>query len=394
MTHAGRRIAVITTMCAAVLGAVIAPTAHADSDAVQDAMQQTVAAGVPGSYAQTVTRRDDWYGSAGVGDVRTGGAPDPTGRFRAGSVTKTFVATVVLQLVAEGRFGLDDKIADHLPGLLPYPEPITIRQLLQHTSGLPRDIVHWKHPEEIDTQRWRRFEPTELIKLGTDGKPLLFAPGTGFSYSNIGYTTLGLLVEKTTGHDLDDELTRRIFRPLHLSDTSFPEHFPFMLRPAARGYEQIYLPEDGLTDVTSYVMSRLWGSGNLVSSTNDLNDFFRALLGGKLLPAEQLTEMKRARPNALGPFGYGLGLMTRPSPCGGPAWWGHGGDVAGYNTWSMHTGDLTKQVTVGMNQDLSAPTAAHENAVSNVLPAALCDQPQPRTTTTERAPHLGPQLGE
>ncbi|GAB2957319.1 serine hydrolase domain-containing protein [Saccharothrix stipae] len=307
-------------------------------------------------------------------------------------MTKTFVATVVLQLVGEGRLGLDDPVADHLPGLLPYAEPITVRQLLGHTSGVPRDIAHWQTLEEVDTKRWETFTPPQLVRLATDGRPLLFPPGTGFSYSNVGYTVLGMLVERVTGRSLAGELERRVFRPLHLWDTSFPTYQPFVVNPVARGYERLYGETAPLTDVTTYVWSRLWASGNLISSPDDLNRFFHALLVGHLLPDDLLAQMKDARPRSIGPFGYGLGLMRWPSPCGGEDWWGHGGDLPGYNTWSLHTTDLTRQVSAGMNQDSTAPAAAHENMLLTVVPTALCEEVPMSTTTAADIPYLGPTL--
>lgn len=387
-----KRVSVVVGLCAALVAVLVAGAQASPASPVRDALEEAVAAGAPGTYAAVVDESGDWHGSAGVGDLRTSKAPAPLGRFRAASVTKPFVATVVLQLVAEGRLGLDDPVADHLPGLLPYAEPITIRQVLGHTSGLPRDIEHWQTLEEIDTKRWEQFEPTELVRLATDGAPLLFPPGTGFSYSNIGYTTLGLLVEKVTRRSLNAELNRRLFRPLALRDTSFPSDFPFLVRPAARGYERLYGEQAPLTDVTTYVWSRVWASGNLVTSSDDLNRFFRALLGGELLPDELLLEMQDARPQALGPFGYGLGLMTLPSTCGGPDWWGHGGDVPGYNTWSMHTEDVTRQVTAGMNQDVTAPVEAHGAMLFGVVPAALCGAAAPTLASAAEVPYLGPTL--
>ncbi|MFC5285938.1 serine hydrolase domain-containing protein [Actinokineospora guangxiensis] len=365
----------------------LAPSASAAPPAVEGALHAVVAAGAPGGYAQVV--RGGTVERASAGLARTGGQaePDPTGRFRAASVTKTFVATVVLQLVGEGRLGLDDTVAEHLPGLLPYPEPITVRQLLGHTSGVPRDMAHWSGPEAVDTERWKRFTPRQLVRAATDGVPLLFAPGTSFAYSNTGYTVLGMLVEEVTGRPLWVEVAARITVPLGLRDTEFPTHQPFLLRPAARGYEQLY-PDAPPTDVTTYVMSRIWASGNLISSPRDLNRFFDALLDGRLLRPAELAAMKDARPNALGPFGYGLGLMSLASPCGGPAWWGHGGDWPGYNTWSMHTEDTARQVTAGMNIDITAPADAHAAMLNQVLPSALCAGP----TTLSASPIPVPDL--
>ncbi len=387
-----RRAGVVVGVVAALAAGLVSGADASPGSPVRDALGQVVASGVPGAYAAVVDEGDTWRGSAGVGDLRTGRAPDARGRIRVASVTKTFVATVVLQLVDEGRLGLDDPIAEHLPGLLPYVEPITVRQLLGHTSGVPRDIPHWQTLEEIDTKRWVAFTPTQLVRIATDGVPLLFPPGTGFSYSNVGYTVLGLLVEHVTGHSLGGELERRVIRPLHLRDTAFPTYQPFLVHPAARGYERLYGEKAPLTDVTTYVWSRLWASGNIISSPDDLNRFFRALLGGRLLSDDLLAQMKDVRPGAIGFFGYGLGLMNWPSPCDGPDWWGHGGDVPGYNTWSLHTTDLTRQVSAGMNQDITAPAAAHEAMVFGVLPTALCDEVPMTTATAADIPYLGPAL--
>lgn len=386
-TRKVRGTAVVLGLCTAVTTG-LTPPLHAEPHSPLDiAVEAVVTAGAPGVYAVAESGGDSEHAAAGVARLGSGRSPDTGGRFRAGSVTKTFVATVVLQLVAEGRIRLDDPVNDHLPGLLPYTEPITIRQLLGHTSGLPRDIPHWNSPEEIDTRRWEVFTPAQLVREATQGVPLLFPPDTSFSYSNIGYTVLGMLVERVTGRSLATEVTRRISAPLGLRDTTLPTYQPFLLRPAARGYEQ--LRADGApTDVTTYVMSRVWGSGNLVSSARDLNRFFDALLEGRLLPEEQLTEMKTVRPGVLGGIDYGLGIMSVPSPCGGPDWWGHGGDWPGYNTWSLHTEDTERQLTAGMSIDLTAPVEAHSAMLNAVAVTALCDSSAPHATTVLEKPDL------
>lgn len=386
-TRSARRTAVVLGLCTALTAGLTSPL-HAEPDSpLGTALDSVVMAGAPGAYAVTESGTVSEHAVAGVSRLGSSRLPDAGGRFRAGSVTKTFIATVVLQLVAEDKVRLDDPVNDHLPGLLPYPEPITVRQLLGHTSGLPRDISHWASPEEIDTRRWEAFTPAELVRQATEGVPLLFPPDTSFSYSNIGYTVLGVLVEQLTGRSLAAELTRRISAPLRLRDTALPAYQPFLLRPAARGYERLH--ENGAaTDVTTYVMSRVWASGNLVSSARDLNRFFDALLDGQLLPEEQLTEMKTVRPGVLGGFDYGLGLMSVPSPCGGPDWWGHGGDWPGYNTWSLHTEDTERQMTAGMSIDLSAPTEAHAAMLNAVAPTALCAGPAHQLATALEKPDL------
>ncbi|NYI08209.1 serine hydrolase domain-containing protein [Allostreptomyces psammosilenae] len=343
---------------------------------LQAALDGIPAAGVPGALALVEDEQGRWLGGSGVADVRNGRAVDPAGRYRAASVTKTFVATVVLQLVAEGRLGLDDPVADHLPGLLPYPEPITVRQLLQHTSGLPRDIVHWHDLTEVDTARWRDYRPLDLVAEATR-QPLAFAPGTGWQYSNIGYTVLGLLIEEVTGHSLNQALTSRVLRPLGLRDTYLSGSFPFVLRPAFRGYELLYEPYTSFTDVTDYNVSRVWASGSLVSSARDLNRFYGALLEGELLPAEQLAEMQRTVPIAEGsPVGYGLGLFRLPVWCGDgmTAAWGHGGDLPGFSNWALWAEDTGAQIAVAMSQSLTLDPESTGLALNGVLAAGLCGE--------------------
>jgi D-alanyl-D-alanine carboxypeptidase len=333
--------------------------AHAAVDPRQAAMDSAVQAGIPGMVA---VARDGWRGTSGTGDIHTGAKPDPSGRFRIASVSKSFVATLVLKQVAAGRVRLDDPIARYLPGLLPYPEPITVRQLLQHTSGLPRDLAvqfTWASLEEIDTERFVHFGETEAVHDSTI-QPLLFPPGTSWSYSNTGYNVLAMLVEKVTGKRLERVLAEAITGPLHLRDTFLPRDFPFLPDAATHGYEQLY--PTGLTDVTIYNYSRYFGAGNIISSASDLNRFFHALLGGQLLPPDLLAQMKTTVP-ARNPDGsypgydYGLGLMRIPLQriCGKDiAVWGHGGDLFGFNTWSMSTESADSQITTLANLDITA----------------------------------------
>ncbi|GAB3884001.1 serine hydrolase domain-containing protein [Kibdelosporangium lantanae] len=328
-------------------------------------MDAAVASGMPGMFGVAT----DWHGTSGVGDVTTGRKPNTSGRFRIGSVSKTFVATLVLKQVAAGRIVLDDPIAKYLPGLLPYPEPITVRQLMQHTSGLPRDLVpslSWGSLEEVDTERFVHFDEAEAIHDSTI-QPLLFEPGTSWSYSNTGYNVLAMLVEKVAHKPLELLIAQDIAIPLGLRDTSLPRDFPFLLNPATHGYEQLYPAPHALTDVTTYNLSRYFGAGGMVSSAQDLNRFFHALLGGKLLPQNLLAQMETTVParNADGSYAgldYGLGLMRVPLKpiCGvDQDIWGHGGDIFGYNTWSMHSQDGTRQITTVANQDITvAPVTA------------------------------------
>ena len=298
-----------------------------------------------------------WTGASGVADLRTARPMRPSDRFRA--LTKPFVATVVLQLVEEGRLSLSDTVERWLPGILPYGDQITVRQLLNHTSGVP-DYFFEPFLELYGGNRFRSWRPRELVALIAD-RPPDFPAGTAWSYSNTGYVLAGLIVERVTGHRLGRELKRRIFRPLRLRDTSFPTDFPFLLGRHARGYsleldvEQGFI-EGPLFDITVYNPSFAWGAGNIVSDVEDLARFFRALLGGRLLPPALLAEMKT--PVEIEPgFGYGLGLDVSDSPCG--PLFGHSGSIPGFLNTMLSSEDGTHQFGAMMNAN-EPPAAVWE----------------------------------
>ncbi|WET80451.1 serine hydrolase [Amycolatopsis sp. QT-25] len=362
------RRSIVAIACAALLSVTAFPAAAAGkTDPRQTAMDAAIAAGIPGMVAVS----DGFRGVSGVADIDRPGKPDASGRWRIASVSKVFVATLVLQLVAEKRVGLDEPVRRYLPGLLPYPEPITVRQLLQHTSGLPRDLATedtWASGPEVDTERFAHFDSDDQIRLSVSKQPLQFEPGTSWAYSNTGYNVLGLLVEKITRKPLECALAERVTGPLHLRDTSLPRDFPFLIRPAARGYEQLYDAPRGLTDVTTYNYSRYFGAGGMVSSGKDLNRFFEALFGGRLLPAELLAQMKKTVPVG-GGMEYGLGLMKLNLKTAGAcaediSIWGHGGDLPGFATLSFQD-DSGKNISTLATVDI---TASPDAALKRQLP--------------------------
>jgi D-alanyl-D-alanine carboxypeptidase len=199
---------------------------------LQRLLDQLVAAGAPGAAGWVQDDNGAQPAASGVADLRTGGPMRPELHFRAGSLTKSLVATVVLQLVAEGRLSLQDSLDRRLPGILPYGEQVTLRQLLNHTSGVPHN---WATVEQTLYRspggRSRDWTPRELVALVAD-QPPDFPPGTAWSYSNTGYHLLGLVVEAAGGSTLGQELHRRIVAPLGLHGTSFPESSPDHPEPA------------------------------------------------------------------------------------------------------------------------------------------------------------------
>ncbi|WBP90645.1 serine hydrolase domain-containing protein [Kitasatospora cathayae] len=315
-----------------------------------------------------------WRNATGVADLGTGRPADPDGRFRIGSTTKTFVATTLLQLVGERRLDLDDRLECLLPGVVPNSTAITVRQLLNHTSGIAN---YTQDPAfEFTDQDWltdRRFQPYSLQALVdiADRYPPAFPPGRDWGYSNTNFVLIGMIIEKLTGHSWQEEVTRRIIRPLHLTGTSMPGNSPFIPGPHAHGYLKT---DAGPADVTLLDPSMAGSAGAGISTTADLTTFVGALLGGRLLPPAELAEMQRTSPNG-GGRSYGLGLQRVDTPCG--TFWGHAGGIPGYSTLMLGSADGKRQFAASLTvYDVGDGTAA--NAAWNRLTAtALCGTQAP-----------------
>ncbi|MDR3079667.1 MAG: beta-lactamase family protein [Streptomyces sp.] len=397
-SHRTAAVTVTTLLAATLLASTAAPALAApaaahprprsvDGAALQRALEQVTADGIPGAVAEVRDGNRAWSGAAGVEELGGTRRPSPDARFRIGSVTKTFVATVVLQLVAEKKIGLDDRIDRHLPGLIPtsedengrpihYGDRITVRQLLHHTSGLANytDSLFVSSGGDFDVLRTHHYTPPQLIGMALDMKADT-EPGGAWAYSNTNYVVLGLLVERATGSTLGQEIDRRIVRPLRLENTSMPT----TSRIAGRhlhGYERFPRPSDPLTDITEYDPDVFWGPGNMISTAHDLNVFSRALLDGRLLPAALGAEMRRLTPDDEVPQGrfYGLGLEGRTVFCAdGSMMLGHTGSVPGYQTFTFSTPDGTRQATLALSSDtdITRNEKAAGDAVT-FMGAALC----------------------
>ena len=332
--------------------------------------------GVTGVQARVITPE-------GRNLVATSGRSVPAdGRFRIASTRKAFVATVALQLVGEHRLSLDDRVERWLPGVVPDGRRITVRQLLQNTSGIRDDEPGYTTPAEYLEQRYDVHTRDELVARAA-AHPLLFPPGTGWAYSNTGFLLAGMVIERVTGRSLRREVTDRIVRPLGLRHTTWPGTEPTLPRPHARAYQ--LFPTGDLVDVTEQVPD---DPDAIVSTTQDLNTFFRTLLAGGLLAPAQLAEMKRTVPVSpevaqIWPHGrYGLGLARRPLPCGG-VYWGHDGGDAGYITGTGVTEDGRRSAVVSMSTALGDSLDhqfQQQRVADRLIQDALC------ATTTGRVP--------
>ena len=334
-------------------------------------LQQVVAAGSPGVIALVNDGHSVKLQAAGVADKASGRAMRPTDRFRAGSNTKSFVATVALQLVGEGKLKLTDTVEQWLPGILPYGDQVNLRQLLNHTGGVP-DYVPVLEREMLEGGRnaTRTYSPRQLVARVADKQPD-FAPATGWNYSSTGYILAGLIIERATGHQLGHELEQRIIKPLHLRHTSFPTDTTAIEGAHSHGYGEV----DGtVRDVTVFNASAGWAAGGLVTTVTDGVHYWRALLGGKLLAPAQLSAMKTTVQIAKGfPHTYGLGIFKYRTQCG--TMWGHGGDLPGFSSEFVNSEDGKLQAAVIVNV--------------NPIPKAVAGEPLGGAKITAAAKALG-----
>ena len=368
MSAAAVAVAVLTGSSVSGAGASTATGPTHDAAVLRHQLHALVAAGVPGAVLVVRDGDEQLRLSAGTSNLATGTPMRVDNRFKIGSITKTFVATVVLDLVRDGKVRLGDTVAQWLPGLVPNGAHITVKQLLRHQSGL---FDYFEDPRAtapyLGGDLGFVWAPRALIKLATSHPPN-FPPGTAFSYSNTNYLVLGLIVERATGHSLRQELRRRIFKPLHLGSTRFPTSQRFGPR-LAHGY--LWSPQ-GRQDVTPVSQSLGWAAGGAVSSAGDVARFYRALLGGRILSQRLLHEMRQTVP--LGPgVGYGLGIIRVASPCG--PLWGHDGSFAGYLSDTLSSAGGRHQMVLLFDQntfdDTAGPPAAQE-AARRVIQTAAC----------------------
>ncbi|WP_433257858.1 serine hydrolase domain-containing protein [Streptosporangium sp. CA-135522] len=349
---------------------VAVPKAAAGQDRpeLQKAIQEFVDSGLAGVQLRVHDERGEWVGSAGVRKLGQSAKPPTNGSFWTGSVIKPFTATLVLQLVAEGKIGLDAPVAGYLPKL-GLDRRITVRMLLQHTSGLFNYTGEYYDDgtivpgipgtgKEWLDNRFHSYRPEELVRLALS-KPARFEPGTDQSYANTNYTLALLLIEKVTGHSYAEELQRRILGPLKMRGTMAAGNRTRLPGPHAHGY---FRYQDAgqwkVVDVSRQNLSLLAGAGDLISTTQDLQTFFSALMGGKLLPAPLMAEMRKPQ----GKLGYGFGLWVQDvgPNCGGIVFQHNGSPPAGYGALMYSSPDGSKTLTASITTGDAAIDLATE----------------------------------
>ncbi|MCA2224448.1 serine hydrolase domain-containing protein [Nonomuraea aurantiaca] len=353
-----------------------------DRPELRKAIEEIVDSGFVGVSLRVHDERGEWAGSAGAAVLGGTAKPPIDGHVRIGSATKTFTATLVLQLVAEGKVGLDTPAAYYLPefGL---DERITVRMLLQHTSGVFNfsgevyddgtvvpgiPIPYGTTGKEWVDDRLKTYRPEELVRLALS-KPARFEPGTGWSYSNTNYVLARLLIEKVTGRSVAEEMRRLILEPLGLSGTMLPDASPEIPAPHAHAYYQYEdAGEQKTIDITRQNPSWISSGGDMISTTQDLHTFISALLGGKLLPAPLLAEMCTPHPTGIPNMDYGLGVFVVTTDNGTVI--SHNGAAVGHAALMSSTPDGSKTLIAALNcvddADLSI-AAAFQNAQQRLL---------------------------
>ncbi|MEU3838433.1 serine hydrolase domain-containing protein [Streptomyces sp. NPDC028635] len=343
-----------------------APLPPLDPAALRAAIAGLPDEDVTGALVRITGSAGHWSGTSGVGDLKTGQGVPPNAFIRIGSISKVFTAAIVLQLAAEHRIDLDRPVQQYLPGVLPAGlPPVTVGQLLNHTSGLPRGGSSPEFgdgsPEWFAANRLKSFTPQQVIDT-LAGQPMQFAPGTAQQYNGMNYFVAGVLIEKVTGHTFAHELRTRITRPLGLRDTYVPDaDDPRLPGPHSHGYLTVHSP-DGTThrvDVTEQ-SPWPWAEGGMISTPADLDRFVTALFRGRLLPKAQQAKLfevpdvpsshsSQCRTAAdAGRACMTMGLM-RVTASNGVVVWGKTGSRPGWTSGVFATKDLSRKIVYSVD---------------------------------------------
>ena len=337
--------------------AATSPACAAQAVALQKGLEQALAmANTPGAVlAVTTPKCGRWVGAAGTSTSTTPMAPDDV--LRAGSITKTFVATAILELVTAGKVRLTDPLEQWVSGF-PNGASITIKELLNHTSGIFDYTQDSTWQKTIATDPGTVWTPQQLVDVAA-AHPASFAPGAGWGYSNTDYILLGMLLEKATGQVAGAVLHTDAIARSSLKLTSFPGYEPIK-GTLAHGFSTTH------EDVsTLYDPSYAWTAGAIVASAGDLADWAVALYGGSVLSASALASMLDAVPTGTTGEEYGLGVfILAPSLTGGGVAYGHPGDINGYHSEMFYFPDQKTAVVGIVNSDSGDPNAISLVAVN------------------------------
>ena len=341
-------------------------------------IQTLVDNGYPGALAAKTDKDGNTVGAtAGKGNLSTGEAPPLDGEVRIGSNTKTFVAVVIMKMVEEGKVKLDEPIETYLPGLIKGQgvdgKKITVRQLLQHTSGLPEIMLGMP---DFFAMRNDYLSPRDVLDMALT-RPAQFAPGAKFTYTNTNYIVLGLLAERVGKRPVAEQIEAKIIKPLGLKHTYMPGPGEKAFRGKhPHGYHTRDNKPGKLEDITEADPSWAWAAGSMISTPSELNKFMQSIFDGSLLNQASIAEMKKSVP--MGDEGdvYGLGLIGHKLSCG--VAWGHGGTIPGSQTDNAVGPDgaaaviATTAIPATNAKDTAAEEAGGKRLGLQALDKALC----------------------
>lgn len=381
-----RRISLVTLVVAALAAATVGGVAEAESastsaSVVRQDADQLLNQGAPGVLVRVDTPGHTTRVRSGFADVANRTPVPWDAEFRIGSFTKTFVAVTLLQLVGEGKLSLDDTVGHWLPGVVTGNgndgDVITVRELLNHTSGVPEYSPKLNLFDErtFEQDRFKTVTLAQAVALAMTSPPT-FAPGTDWAYSNTNYMLAGMIIEKVSGHSWEDEVRQRVVEPLGLRHTFVPATYPFIPGPHAIGYQQ-FSATGPVVDATDLNPSFAGASGAMISDAEDGNRFLEALIKGELLKPAQLAEMETTVPThgagSLPGLRDGLGIFWLPNSCGGE--WTHPGGIQGYETFNGVSPDGARSATLSMNGFIAPPPTAPApvpNLTTKTIDDALC----------------------
>ncbi|MET7460302.1 serine hydrolase domain-containing protein [Nonomuraea sp. NPDC005501] len=390
LAAAALAVAALTTVAAGPAALAAAPTAvtatatAAGLPPINEAALKASIAGLPAADATAAEvrvsgSRGSWKGVTGVTDLRTKRPAREGARFRAGSVTKIFTTAVVLQLVAEGKLSLDGTVQEYLPGLLPAGYPaISVAELLNHTSGLPSPKVPGDLAWVYKT-RFQQWTPEEYVAKAVKN-PIEFAPGTRQHYLNTNTFVAGMLIEKVTGRSYEHEVTTRILRPVGMRDSYLPGDSVKIKGRHNHGYQAVpkgfpdsfAYGDTYLVDMTDMSVTSTWASGDLISTTADLEKFVKALFSGKVVPAAQLEPMFTVPDVKLygtdKPAVYTSGLSRIELP-GGIVAFGKTGARYGSSTGVGATRDLSRTLVYSVSSTDAKAQGQNERGLGVALAA-------------------------
>ena len=307
-----------------------------DGDALRAALEETAKHHGPGVYGLVTEAGSPVFtGTVGVADLERRRPIAADDRYRIGSVTKMYVATLVLQVVADGLLALDDTVEDRLPGLVPEGEGITVETLLRLRSGLPDYVTQLFGDPPTDLSALDRYWSPEQLVAAALAVPDRLPPDREYRYCNTDYILLGMIVEQATGQRVDAQMWQRVIKPLGLTGTSFPTVDPHLRGPHATGYLRTS-PAMPYVEFTTMNPSEGWTAGGMVATASDVAAFLDGLFGGALLPPEYLARMTEPTERLDEHRGRGLGVVRFDFGTGNVAY-GHHGGVPGYTTLAART---------------------------------------------------------